>query len=104
MKRIFMFTLMLAMFVALTGGYGQILNSDWVSRSFTSAEEVSQGYPVLEVGAEYHFQANDTGTGGPVLEQNGRWVLVYYSNTNRNYWVNLDNIVHIKIEPSTKDN
>jgi len=53
MKKIFITALLLAMFVALTGGYGQVINSDWVTRSFTSAAEETSNYPQLIVNKEY---------------------------------------------------
>lgn len=90
----FVFALMLALFIALTGGYGQVINSDWVTRSFTSAEEVVNAYPVLEVGTEYLFQFHtQVAYSGKILEQNDNWV--YIKRTEyQNAWVNLENVAY----------
>jgi len=102
MKKMFVFALMLALFIALTGGYGQVINSDWVTRSFTSAAEETSSYPELIVGQGYRFYANASDDGslesrtGTVIEQDGRWVKFNSNSTPDNpYLVNLDNIVFL---------
>ena len=101
MKKIFIAALLLAMFVALTGGYGQVINSDWVTRSFTSAVEETSNYPQLIVNTEYAFRVyrTDGYERGTVLEQNGPWVLIGRQK-NGDTWdyinrINLDNIAII---------
>ena len=90
----FVFALMLALFIALTGGYGQVINSDWVTRSFTSAEEVVNAYPVLEVGTKYSFQFHSqVACSGKILEQKENWVFIERYNIP-DAWVNLENVAY----------
>ena len=103
MKKMFVFALMLAMFIALTGGYGQVINSDWVTRSFTSAAEETSSYPTLVVGQKYRFFANASDQSslqcrvGTVIEQDGRWVKFNANGVTDNpYWANLDNLVFLE--------
>jgi hypothetical protein len=123
MKRAFIFVLALALFIAITGGYGQIINSDWVARSFISADQNAEEYPQLKEDVKYSFYMNDgrTYTGGNndnyngpyvgfVVEQKGKWVTL--TGDHRNYdglyghdhnHINLDNVCRIQHYEKIKD-
>lgn len=116
MKRAFIFCLALALFIAITGGYGQIINSQWIAKSFISADQTSGQNPTLEVGKYYHFNTiNGDITekiGGYVLiEQNGKWVTFKwelrsseYPSDNKDHYtlINLDQIITITYSEKVK--
>lgn len=106
MKRAFIFCLALALFIAITGGYGQIINSQWIAKSFISADQTSGQNPILEVGKYYEFSLV-TGRSFKqekyvLIEQNGKWVTFkreYRDSSNYAYnrfiLINLDQVVEI---------
>jgi hypothetical protein len=112
MKRVFIFLLALALFIAITGGYGQIINSDWVARSFISADQRAEEYPQLEKDVAYKFYMTDgktyhggDGNIGFVIEQKGKWLTLErksvdsYNNTLYGHYyhcINLDNVCAIE--------
>ncbi|HNZ47632.1 MAG TPA: hypothetical protein PLY90_02190 [Candidatus Hydrogenedentes bacterium] len=118
MKRAFIFCLALALFIAITGGYGQIINSQWIAKSFISADQTSGQNPTLEVGKSYEF----TLVTGSVLEQrvlseyvlieqNGKWVTFKkeyreptdpYYNKDLYILINLDQVVEITYSEKVK--
>jgi ABC-type glycerol-3-phosphate transport system substrate-binding protein len=110
MKRVFIFVLALALFIAITGGYGQIINSKWVARSFISADQTADEYPLLKTDVAYEFHMNngkeyrhnsDTFNRdqvGFVIEQQGKWVTLQGNvSGGRQYRqrINLDNVCAI---------
>lgn len=95
MKRTLIFALALALFIAITGGYGQLVNSRWVTRSFISAEEKAEAYPPLQVGKRYLFWDTQEEKNATVVEIYGQWVLV--DDNYRTHYINLDRISRITL-------
>lgn len=95
MKRTFIFALALALFIAISGGYGQLVSSRWVTRSFISAEETPDNYPHFEIGENYKFYENGNLVQGRIVEANGRWLTVYDQIYYK--YINLDRVTYIEI-------
>ncbi|NLN93403.1 MAG: hypothetical protein GX130_08870 [Candidatus Hydrogenedens sp.] len=95
MKRAFIFVLAVALFIAITGGYGQLVNSRWITRSFISAEERPSEYPEFVIGNNYKFYENGNLVQGRIVEANGRWLTVYDQIYYK--YINLDRVTYIEI-------